>query len=169
MGKAYVECFQTSGKEAEISDVWGYESVNAMVKHWPGGCPEEGGRDGHWAMGKFAVYPGDNFKDHIKPFTEGAFKLDGGTKKAAAVMPYYTISFDRDDIYNENVGNGFSKYIITELLRDQYEYDGVVCTDWLITAEEGETPGTFAGKHWGTEELRGEERHNKVLRVGVEK
>lgn len=168
MGKAYVEGFQTSGKDAEINDGWGYESVNAMVKHWPGGGPEEGGRDGHWAMGKFAVYPGDNFKDHIKPFTEGAFKLDGGTKKAAAVMPYYTISFDRDDIYNENVGNGFSKYIITELLRDKYGYDGVVCTDWLITADEGETPGTFAGKPWGTEAMSVAERHYKVLMAGVD-
>lgn len=38
-----------------------------MVKHWPGGGPEEGGRDAHWAMGKFAVYPGNNFQNHVKP------------------------------------------------------------------------------------------------------
>lgn len=168
MGKAYVEGFQTSGKDTEINSGWGYESVNAMVKHWPGGGPEEGGRDAHWAMGKFAVYPGDNFKDHLKPFIEGAFKLDGGTQKAAAVMPYYTISFGRDDIYNENVGNGFSKYMITELLRDKYGYDGVVCTDWLITTDEGKTPGTFAGKPWGTEALSVAERHYKVLKAGVD-
>ncbi|MDN3595160.1 glycoside hydrolase family 3 protein [Zunongwangia endophytica] len=168
MGKAYIEGFQTSDKDSEINNGWGYQSVNAMVKHWPGGGPEEGGRDAHWAMGKFAVYPGDNFKDHLKPFTEGAFKLDGGTEKAAAVMPYYTISFGRDDIYNENVGNGFSKYMITELLRDQYGYDGVVCTDWLITSDEGATPATFAGKPWGTEELSVAERHYKVLKAGVD-
>ncbi|WBL23071.1 glycoside hydrolase family 3 protein [Zunongwangia sp. HRR-M8] len=168
MGKAYIEGFQTSDKDSEINSGWGYQSVNAMVKHWPGGGPEEGGRDAHWAMGKFAVYPGDNFSDHLKPFTEGAFKLDGGTEKAAAVMPYYTISFDRDDVYNENVGNGFSKYMITELLRDQYGYDGVVCTDWLITSDEGATPATFAGKPWGTEELSIAERHYKVLKAGVD-
>ncbi|SFU67184.1 beta-glucosidase [Pustulibacterium marinum] len=168
MGKAYIEGFQTSDKATEIKKGWGYHSVNAMVKHWPGGGPEEGGRDGHWAMGKFAVYPGDNFSDHTKPFLEGAFKLDGGTKEAAAVMPYYTISFDRDDVYNENVGNGFSKYMITELLRDKYGYDGVVCTDWLITADEGATPGTFAGKPWGTEAMTVAERHYKVLMAGVD-
>lgn len=168
MGKAYIEGFQTSDKASEIKNGWGYQSVNAMVKHWPGGGPEEGGRDAHWAMGKFAVYPADNFKDHLKPFTEGAFNLDGGTKKAAAVMPYYTISFDRDDVYNENVGNGFSKYMITELLRDKYGYDGVVCTDWLITANEGGTPDTFAGKPWGAEELSVAERHYKVLKAGVD-
>ncbi|MBL3656384.1 glycoside hydrolase family 3 protein [Fulvivirga sediminis] len=168
MGKAYVEGFQTSEKDFEINKGWGYHSVNAMVKHWPGGGPEEGGRDGHWAMGKFAVYPGNNFNDHVKPFTEGAFKLDGGTQSASAVMPYYTISYDQDKMYNENVGNGFSKYMITELLRDKYGYDGVVCTDWLITGNEGATPGTFAGKPWGTEELSIEERHYKVLKAGVD-
>ncbi|MFP3581899.1 hypothetical protein SB659_20265, partial [Arthrobacter sp. SIMBA_036] len=28
-----------------------------------------------------------------------------------------------------------------------------VCTDWLITSDEGKTPGTFAGKPWGVEKL----------------
>jgi beta-glucosidase len=51
----------------------GNQSVNAMIKHWPSGGPEEGGRDGHFAYGKFAVYPGNNFETHLKPFTEGAF------------------------------------------------------------------------------------------------
>lgn len=168
MGKAYVEGFQTSNKDFEINSGWGYQSVNAMVKHWPGGGPEEGGRDAHWAMGKFAVYPGNNFKDHTYPFTEGAFNLDGGTQKASAVMPYYTISFNQDNQYNENVGNGFSKYMINELLRDTYEYDGVVCTDWLITADEGATPGTFAGKPWGVEKMSVAERHYKVIMAGVD-
>ncbi|AVR47077.1 beta-glucosidase [Christiangramia fulva] len=168
MGKAYIEGFQSSQGDAAIKNGWGYESVNAMVKHWPGGGPEEGGRDAHWAMGKFAVYPGDNFQTHLKPFVEGAFKLDGGTEEASAVMPYYTISFNRDEVYNENVGNGFSKYMITELLRDKYGYDGVVCTDWLITANEGTTPGTFAGKPWGTEKLSVDERHYKAIKAGVD-
>jgi beta-glucosidase len=33
---------------------------------------------------------GKNGKFHLKPFTEGAFRLKGSTKKASAVMPYYT-------------------------------------------------------------------------------
>lgn len=139
-----------------------------MVKHWPGGGPEEGGRDAHWAMGKFAVYPGNNLKTHLKPFVDGAFRLDGATSKAAAVMPYYTISYNQDTQNGENVGNGFSKYLITDLLRGQYGYDGVVCTDWLITADEGKTPGSFAGKSWGVERLSVAERHYKVLEAGVD-
>ncbi len=42
MARAYVDGFQTSSGYAEINDGWGYNSVNAMVKHWPGGGPEEG-------------------------------------------------------------------------------------------------------------------------------
>ncbi len=57
-------------------------------KGWPGGGPEEGGRDAHFAYGKFAVYPGNNFQTQLTPFINGAFKLAGKTKKAAAVMPY---------------------------------------------------------------------------------
>ena len=168
MGRAYIDGFQTSYGKDEIKDGWGYKSVNAMVKHWPSGGAEEGGRDGHWAYGKFAVYPGNNLQQHIDPFINGAFKLKGKTSKASAVMPYYTITFDQDKKYNENVANGFSKYIITDLLRDKYGYDGVVCTDWLVTAEEGKTPNIFAGKPWGVENLSIAERHYKAIIAGVD-
>lgn len=167
MGRAYVDGFQTSIGDAEIKDGWGYTSVNAMVKHWPGGGPEEGGRDGHWAFGKFAVYPGDNFETHLKPFTEGTFKLEGKTLAASAVMPYYTISYNQAKD-GTNYANGYSKYIITDLLREKYGYDGVVCTDWLITGDEGKTPGDFAGKPWGAEELSISERHYLALMAGVD-
>ncbi|WP_313580052.1 glycoside hydrolase family 3 N-terminal domain-containing protein [Chishuiella sp.] len=167
LGRGYIDGFQTT-VGTSTKNGWGSKSVNAMVKHWPGGGPEEGGRDGHWAMGKFAVYPGNNFQNHVKPFTEGAFKLADGTKEAAAVMPYYTISFNQDTKNGENVGNGFSKYLITDLLRKKYGYDGVVCTDWLITADEPKTPGGFAGKPWGVEKMTIAERHYKVLEAGVD-
>lgn len=120
MARAYIDGFQTSTGKAEIKDGWGNHSVNAMVKHWPGGGPEEGGRDAHFAYGKFAVYPGNNFQAQLTPFINGAFKLAGKTKKAAAVMPYYTISYNQDKKYGENVGNSFSKYIIKDLLRTKY-------------------------------------------------
>ena len=70
----------------------------------------------------------------MKPFVEGALKLNGGTASASAVMPYYTISYDFGDQENR-VGNSYSKYIITDLLRERFGYDGVVCTDWMITAD----------------------------------
>lgn len=168
MARAYVDGFQTSPKAIAAYQGWGNLSVNAMVKHWPSGGPEEGGRDGHFAYGKFAVYPGNQFQTHLRIFTEGAFKLTGATKKASAVMPYYTISYNQDKKNGENVGNGFSKYIITDLLRNKYGYDGVVCTDWLITANEGEKPDVFSGKSWGVEKLSIAQRHYKVMMAGVD-
>ncbi|WP_332737743.1 glycoside hydrolase family 3 protein [Flavihumibacter sp.] len=168
MGRAYIDGFQTSEGLDELKDGWGFTSVNAMVKHWPSGGPEEGGRDAHFAYGKFAVYPGNNFELQMIPFLQGAFKLSGKTKMASAVMPYYTISFDQDKKYGENVGNGFSKYIITDLLRNKYGYEGVVCTDWLITGDEGKTPDVFAGKSWGVERENIAQRHYKVLMAGVD-
>jgi beta-glucosidase len=155
MARAYIDGFQTSSAAKEITDGWGFESVNAMVKHWPGGGAGEGGRDAHFGYGKYAVYPGRRFETHFTPFLEGAFKLQGKTQMAAAVMPYYTISFNQDTKNNENVGNSYNAYIINDLLRTKYHYDGVVCTDWLITADEQavdvslpENPGAWKRKPW---------------------
>lgn len=72
--KAYCDGMQTTEGEA---DGWGKDSVNTMVKHWPGGGTGEAGRDAHYAFGQFAVYPTGNFEEHLKPFTEAAFHLDG--------------------------------------------------------------------------------------------
>lgn len=162
--RAYCDGFQTSEGNAEIEGGWGYESVNTMVKHWPGGGSGEGGRDAHYGNGKFAVYPGGCFAKHKVPFSEGAFNLNGPTKKASAVMPYYTISYNQTD---ENVGNGFNHEIIAEQLRKGESYDGVVCTDWLITHEEVH-PGVHSGKPWGVEKMTEAERHYKVLMAGVD-
>lgn len=168
MGRAYIDGFQTSEGKDEIKDGWGYMSVNAMVKHWPGGGPEEGGRDGHFAYGKFAVYPGKHFKTHLIPFTEGAFKLKGKTSTASAVMPYYTVSFGIDTVYNENVGNAYSKFIIGDLLRKQYKFDGVVCTDWGITRDEGQYLDEFRGRPWGVEKMNEVQTHYKAIMAGVD-
>jgi beta-glucosidase len=158
LARAYVDGFQsTNGGD------WGFESVNAMVKHWPGGGPEEGGRDGHFGYGAYAVYPGKNIKDHIQPFTQGVFKLEGATKMASAVMPYYTISTGE----GEAVGNGFNKYLITDVLRGEYGYDGVLCTDWGITRDVS-AMDKFEGKSWGVETMSVAERHYKAIEAGMD-
>jgi len=167
MARAYVDGFQTSLNEKAISGGWGYTSVNTMVKHWPGGGPEEGGRDAHFSYGKYAVYPGNNLADHLIPFTEGAFKLEGETKMASAVMPYYTISTGIDNVNNENVGNSFNKYIINDLLRGKYNFDGVVCTDWGVTKDVTAIDG-FGTTPWGAETLSVAERHYKIIMAGVD-
>ena len=167
MARAYCDGFQTSYGDREIRDGWGYDSVNAMVKHWPGGASGEGGRDAHYAYGKYAVYPGKNLETQMKPFTEGAFKLKEGTRKAAAVMPYYTISTGIDPS-GKNVGNSYSKYIIGDLLRGRFGYDGVVCTDWGVLKDISGHVDDFAGKSWGMETATEGRRHYAALEAGVD-
>ena len=159
LARAYVDGFQSTDQKG-----WGNHSVNAMVKHWPGGGPEEGGRDGHYGYGAYAVYPGNNLSDHLKPFIEGAFKLNGETKMASAIMPYYTIS---NGLGDEAVGNGYNFYVLTKLLREKYNYDGVICTDWGITRDVSAID-KFEGKPWGVELLSEAQRHYKALSAGVD-
>lgn len=167
MARAYVDGFQTSEGDNAIANGWGYASVNAMVKHWPGGGPEEGGRDAHFSYGKYAVYPGNNFPDHLRPFTEGALKLEGGTKMASAVMPYYTISYGIDQAGKENVGNSYSRYLIDSMLRGTYAFDGVVCTDWGVTRDQTAVD-SFGTACWGAEKLTVAQRHYKIIMAGVD-
>ncbi|MBQ2026934.1 MAG: glycoside hydrolase family 3 C-terminal domain-containing protein [Alistipes sp.] len=164
--RAYSDGFQTSKGADALEGAWGKNSVNAMVKHWPGGGTGEAGRDAHFAFGKYAVYPGNNFEEHLKPFTEGAFKLEGGTEQASAVMPYYTISYGQDPS-GKNVANGYSEYIIKDLLRTKYNYKGVICTDWGIVSEYTNLHRN-TGKPWGLESMPIAERYLTVLMVGVD-
>lgn len=165
MGQAYCDGFQTTSKS---TTGWGDGSVNAMVKHWPGGGSGEAGRDAHYGSGKFAVYPGNNFSAHLIPFIQGAFKLKGKTQMASAVMPYYTISWNQDTKNGENVGNSYNKYLINDLLRTKYKYDGVVCTDWGITGEHKALDQFLDGRSWGVENLSEVDRHFKILMAGVD-
>ncbi|MDN6640293.1 MAG: glycoside hydrolase family 3 C-terminal domain-containing protein [Tetragenococcus sp.] len=164
MAQAYCDGFQTSGD----ANGWGSSSVNTMAKHWPGGGSGEAGRDAHFGYGKYAVYPGKNFEQHLQPFLNGALNLQDGTKKAAAIMPYYTISYQIDQQNDEDVGNGYSKYLVTDLLRETYQFGGVVCTDWGITEDAPHLDDFFSGKPWGVEDLTVAERHYKALLAGVD-
>jgi len=161
--REYCDAFQTT---PDSKSGWGSLSVNCMVKHWPGGGTGEGGRDAHFGIGKYAVYPGNNFKENLVPFIEGAFALNGPTGKASAVMPYYTISYGQDPS-GENVGNGFSRYIIQELLRDKYRFDGVVCTDWGIVTDYSK-PYIHKGTPWGMEKASLAEKRLKCFEAGVD-
>ena len=163
--KAYCDGMQTTEGEP---DGWGMQSVNTMVKHWPGGGSGEGGRDAHYPFGKYAVYPGNNAAAHMRPFTEGGFKLDGPTGSASAVMPYYTVSWGLDTKYGKNVGNSFSKYIIHDLLREKYGFDGIVCTDWNITAEPEPGIDSFGSRCHNVQDMTVAERHLTAILNGVD-
>lgn len=147
---------------------WGTDSVAVMVKHWPGGGTGEGGRDAHYAYGKYAVFPGGLFGLHQKPFTEAAFCLGGPTCQAAAVMPYYTVSWLPKGLSPERVGNSYSKYLVRDLLRGQCGYQGIVCTDWGITEDMPRQVEQFAGKCYGVEHLTEAERCLILIENGID-
>jgi beta-glucosidase len=165
LGKIFCDSLQTTEGEPEG---WGKNSVCGMAKHWPGGGPCEGGRDAHYAFGKYAVYPGQRFKDHLKPFTEGVFQLNGPTKKVASIMPYYTVSWNRDEKNGKNVGNSYSEYLIHDLLRETYGFDGVVCTDWGITGDPAPVMDSFGSRCFGVEDLTVAQRHLLAIENGVD-
>lgn len=168
LSKAYIDAFQTTlNKKLLIEDGWGSESLNCMVKHWPAGGAGEAGRDAHISVGKYAVFPGNNLKLGMDTFRNGAFELEGPTGCAAAVMPYYTVSWDQDPS-GENVGNSYNKYIIDSLLRKTYGFEGIVCTDWGIVPDYNMDPLTTHGKCYGVEDLTIGERIFKILDAGVD-
>ena len=163
MARAYCDAFQTTPE----TKGWGNKSVNAMVKHWYGYGAQEGGRDSHFASGKYAIYPGNNLAAHKRSFVEGAFHLDGGTRMASAVMPIYSILWNQDPS-GENVGGSYSKWMIEQQLRQEAKFEGVVCTDWGITKDMKVLDSPVGGKPWGVEHLSEAERHYKILQAGVD-
>lgn len=152
MTAAYIYGFQ--GKEI------GDHTVACMTKHWPGGGPQADGWDAHFRYGSDQAYPGGNFDYHLKPF-EAAFEAG-----SLMLMPYYGIPVDQT---SENVGMSFNKEIITDLLREQYEYEGVVCTDWGIV-EGFSLLGIplFESTGWGVDDLAPKARVKKIIDAGVD-
>ena len=163
MARAYCDGFQTTPE----TKGWGTKSVNAMVKRWYGYGAQEGGRDSHFASGKYATYPGKNREMHKRSFTEGAFRLEGGTGMASAVMPIYSILWNQDPS-GENVGGSYSRWMIEQQLRGEAKFEGVVCTDWGITKDMKVLDSPRGGKPWGVEHLSEAERHYKILQAGVD-
>ena len=164
MGRAYCDGMQS---DPEKNGGWGSGSVATMAKHWPGGGPCEAGRDAHYAFGKFAVHPGGCAEEHLKPFLDGVFKLNSATGKAASIMPYYTITWNMDP-GGDNVGNSYSRYMIGDLLRETYGFDGVVCTDWGITGDPDSKVDSFGSRCFGAENLTEAQRHLRILENGAD-
>uniref|UniRef100_E6Q043 beta-glucosidase n=1 Tax=mine drainage metagenome TaxID=410659 RepID=E6Q043_9ZZZZ len=167
--EAYVEGFQDG--ETGIHP----GSVIAVVKHWVGYGGQVNGLDSHNYYGRFAAFPGDNFRYHVLPFT-GAFAAHVG-----AVMPTYSIitGVKVDGEAVEPVGANYSRVLLTDLLRRDYKFDGVILTDWGITNDcdanclNGTPPGVPAtwkgfGTDWGVAELTKTERFAKALHAGVD-
>lgn len=149
--KPYIEGFQ--------GETLGPHSVACMTKHFPGGGPQNEGLDPHFEFQKGQIYPGGNFNYHLIPF-EAALAA-----KTAAIMPYYGVPMDQTD---ENVAMSFNKAIITGLLREKYQYDGVICTDWGLLTDIPMPGAIWPARAWGVEHLTRAERVRKALDAGVD-
>ncbi len=174
MTLAYVRGFQ--GTYADEDSAWGPDSVATMVKHWPGDGMGEAGRESHANGGKYAVYPGDNLGDHLKPF-EAVMKDAHGTSLAAAVMPSYSIGVAQDSSPlggdEKQLGSGVSPFKMTRTLRGELGYDGLVCTDWGVSGTIFDNPdGTITdaggGMAWGTGDLTAGPRVWAGIKVGID-
>lgn len=167
--QAYVEGFQGGSSGA------GREGVALVVKHWVGYGAADQGFDSHNYYGRYAVFPGNNFAYHVQPFL-GAFAA-----QVAGVMPTYSILQDLviEGLAVEQVGAGFSKLLLTDLLRGQYGFDGIILSDWAITRDcpkvciegrDGEEVQTFAtlSTAWGVIDRPMVERFALGIEAGID-
>ncbi|MEU4235790.1 glycoside hydrolase family 3 N-terminal domain-containing protein [Actinoplanes sp. NPDC026619] len=146
----------------------GAGSVAAVTKHWVGYGAQANGYDSHYYYGRFAIFPGDRFRTHIIPFT-GAFAAD-----TAGVMPTYSILQGITQ-----TGAGFSPYLLKDLLRGRYGFDGVIVSDWGITGDcpqacrDNRPPASFigpwgVGMPWGVEDRTVLQRFALSINAGVD-
>lgn len=165
MAGAYIEGFQ--GGRSGL----GPSSVAAVVKHWVGYGAQPDGWDAHNPYGRDIAFPAGRFQDHVDAFA-GAFAAD-----VAGVMPTY--ARPPEDLLiegraAERVAAGFSRQMITDLLRGRYGFKGVVITDWKITDDcpqacvDGTLDYKSVGMPWGVEDLSKAERFAKALDAGVD-
>jgi beta-glucosidase len=151
------------------------DGVAAVVKHWAGYGAQENGYDSHYYYGRYATFPGNNFKEHLVPY-EGAFRAN-----VAGVMPTYSIL--KDLVYKghpvEQVGAGFNEWLLQDLLRGTYGFDGVILSDWGITGDcpqaclDNRPPSFFigpwgVGMPWGVENLTVQQRYALTITAGVD-
>lgn len=160
MAAAYVEGFQGTFDEKGEDQGWGADSVNAMIKHWPGDGAGEGGRESHTEAGKYEVMVGANSAEHISVFQKA---LD-----AAAVMTSYSVTLDAkgEPVYTDRKGSSYDAGKLAEL-REKNGFDGVVCSDWGITNALSD-PDVFIATGWGIDDMTKEERHYAVIKGGTD-
>ena len=137
----------------------GPTSVATMTKHFPGGGPQADGEDPHFDYGREQVYPGRQMEYHLKPFRAA---IAAGTSQ---IMPYYGMPVGTDW---EEVGFAFSNGVITDLLRNELGFDGIVCTDWGLIGDSVIMGQPMPARAWGVEHLSELERAQKVIDAGCD-
>ncbi len=156
---------QSTYSEDGTDEGWGSDSVIAMMKHFPGDGAGEAGRESHSESGKYTVYPNDGFETLLIPFVDGGLNLASDTGESAAAMTSYSIAYSSTNAYGDLVGSAFSTYKLG-LLRNDYNYDGLLCSDWFILKDY--TPGGDLATPWGMEDATEAERMAAAFTAGLD-
>ncbi|MER7014681.1 glycoside hydrolase family 3 N-terminal domain-containing protein [Saccharopolyspora sp. NPDC000359] len=135
-------------------------SVAAMVKHFPGGGPQQDGEDAHDRRFPDQVYPGQQQELHLRPFEAS---LAAGARQ---VMTYYGRPVGVDGW--EEVGFAFNRPVVQGLLRDRLGFDGIVCTDWNVLDSTVMGGVHFGPNAYGLEDCSPAERIVRALDAGVD-
>jgi len=142
----------------------GPRSVACTTKHFPGGGAQKDGEDAHFPYGREQVYPAGRFADHLQPFRVAI------AARTSAVMPYYgmPVGLCLDGQPVPEVGFAFNSRIMTDLLRDELGYDGVVLSDWELINDNHVGTQVLPARAWGVEGLGPAERMAVLLDAGVD-
>jgi beta-glucosidase len=170
MVAAYIRGFQGGSDGPQVG------KVSSVVKHWVGYGAAKDGLDSHNYYGRYADLKEQDLATHITPF-EHAFSAG-----VSGVMPAYSI-FEGLSVEGKEAGSmgaAYSELLINDLLREKYNYQGVVLSDWAVThdcsevckngAAPGEKPNpeTDISTAWGVEHLSKAQRFALAMKVGVD-
>lgn len=146
--------------------------VATVVKHWVGYGAAVEGYDGHNYYGRFTDFTKGGFDRHVAAF-HGAFEAG-----AAGIMPTYTIQqgLTLNGQAVEPVGGGYSRELLTDLLRGTHRFQGLVLSDWAITYDCNESCRTGTPPQapkdiampWGVEDLTRPQRFAKGMLAGID-
>lgn len=158
MGTAWIQGFQ--GKDDGVNPLTG---IAATMKHFPGGGANENGMDSHSDWGKFNVFPGNNFEEHLQVMNA---VITGSNP--AAIMPCYSIfenlTYNGEQIVQQ--GSSFSKVFMQDILRTQLGWDGMITSDWGAVGACFGPGACIPGSAWGTESWTNAQRMGAFAELG---
>ncbi|PVH98822.1 glycoside hydrolase family 3 protein [Periconia macrospinosa] len=142
-----------------MGEKFGPHSITTVAKHFPGSGPVQGGFDSHFTYGKNATYPGNNFEYHLQPFKAA---IAAGARQ---MMPYYSRPMGTK---YEEVASSFNKGLITDLLRTELGFDGIVVSDWGLITDTYILGQYMPARAWGVENSTELQRAARILDAGVD-
>ncbi|KAL3447535.1 hypothetical protein BJX65DRAFT_307949 [Aspergillus insuetus] len=80
-------------------------------------------------------------------------------------MPYYGMPVGTK---YEEVGLAFSREIVTDLLRGELGFDGIICTDWWLVTDVSIMGQPMPARAWGCEHLTPPQQIQRILEAGCD-